>query len=122
MRKMGGILTAQPVQISAGERRDFDAGDVRQHQPDILVVAVGHADTGLLGLLVDRDRDRKWRTVPEQGEEGVKPGRPGTDNRDRLRRSPLCHEHQASSLNFSFFSTFTAVFSSFFRRLNTRRI
>ncbi|SAJ34131.1 Uncharacterised protein [Enterobacter cloacae] len=57
--KMGRTLLFEPVEVGNKNGRDFDTGDVRQHQPGIILVAVGHPDTGLVCLFEHGDRKRR---------------------------------------------------------------
>ncbi|SAD73662.1 Uncharacterised protein [Enterobacter cloacae] len=57
--KAGRILLFEPVQVSDENGRYFNTGDVRQHQPGIILVAVGHSDTGLVCLFENGDRKRR---------------------------------------------------------------
>ncbi|MNZ92768.1 hypothetical protein D3C78_1118030 [compost metagenome] len=78
------ILSPQPVNISREKGRYFYAGDIRQHHPGIIFVAVRHPDTGFFGLLVDRYG--KWRLMFEQREKRVDTRRPGSNYRNFLHR------------------------------------
>ncbi|MNZ51503.1 hypothetical protein D3C78_693180 [compost metagenome] len=48
-----GILSPQPVDVGREKRRNFYAGDIGQHHPGIIFIAVRHPNTGFFGLLID---------------------------------------------------------------------
>ncbi|MNE19331.1 hypothetical protein D3C80_1124070 [compost metagenome] len=82
--EMRGILGPQPVNVSREKGGDFYAGDISQHHPGIIFIAVRHPDTGFFGLLVDRHG--MWRLVFEQREKRVDTCRPGSNYRNFLHR------------------------------------
>ena len=59
--KMGCILLFKPVEIGDKNGRDFDTGDIRQHQSGVIFIAVRHTDAGLICFL--KHGDRKGRCV-----------------------------------------------------------
>lgn len=68
------VQPLQPFQVGRQDWRDFNAGDVRQHQSAVVDVIIGHADAGFFSLLVNGDR--KWRVALEQPEQAVDPSGP----------------------------------------------
>ncbi|MNL51585.1 hypothetical protein D3C87_1746940 [compost metagenome] len=58
---MRAALGAQPVEVSGKEGGNFDTGNIRQHHPRVVFIAVGHSYASLFGLLVDIDA--KWRLI-----------------------------------------------------------
>ncbi|SAD93822.1 Uncharacterised protein [Enterobacter cloacae] len=56
--KMGFTLLFEPVEVGDKNGRDFDTGDIRQHQPGVILVAVGHPYAGLVCFFEHGDRQR----------------------------------------------------------------
>ena len=57
-RKMGVTLFLEPVEVGDKNGRDFNARNVRQHQPGIIVIVIGHAHASFIGLF--KDGNGEW--------------------------------------------------------------
>ena len=85
---MGVTLFLEPVEIGDKNGRDFNARNVRQHQPGIIVVVIGHTHASVFGLFENGNGER--RAVLEEVIKGVNPCGAGADNRDLLHQHVSC--------------------------------
>ena len=87
-RQMGFTLALKPVEVGHKKGRDFNAGNVGQHQARVIVVVVGHSHASFVCLFKNGDRER--RRVLKKRIKGVNPCRAGADNGDFLHRQSSC--------------------------------
>lgn len=79
-------LGAQPIEIGRVDRRDFDAGDIGEHQPRVRVIIVGNPHSSTVTLL--EQRNRNWSTLRHQRGNRVGPWRPRPHNIKRDHIDP----------------------------------
>ena len=88
VRQMVVALLLKPVEVGHKNGRDFNARNVRQHQPGIIVVVIGHAHASFIGLF--KDGNGEWGIVIKQMIKGVNSRGAGADNRDLLHQHVSC--------------------------------